>query len=240
MGLIPQYDKTPLTPYDQFDHDTAKKLIAVIGRHRKLMRHPRSATYAKWIHLIRDSGINQDRIMAVIVWLEVDANFTHEMTPKVYSGETFVEKFERIEEAIKRQQRQNPIVAETELGSAVHHDLELYHWPGDGKAKLRAAIELSLINYTALAATLARRGKTKPPDRLAAEVLSNMGTERTFLPRWFRRAFDISRKKPNKFQIMNYVFATDHWMFERMAQEWAGRYGAGPDKLKALLEAVRG
>lgn len=248
--LLNGYDGTPPKIKHTPEHlaDAIKLRDAL---HQKQVMVGRKISVKRWADeiatLVNQIGSLQ-RVRDVLEWYL--PRIGNEFIPEAYSGKGFRQKFPKIESAMKKDQKRNPTVTETPLGSKIYDWASRFKWPKGADSKLRAAVEVSLVNYTTFSKHLRdwvvkqtfNKGYTdKGLFRLATEIQSQLGSPQTFFDKWWGDVFkSVKGWKTWSGDLLQFVFDPKHKIMTNMGRDWSKAYCGEAGRWDKLMEVLNG
>lgn len=204
---------------NEFDLKCANLLYGVVVKYCKLKRRYNRKQWAAAFADLREK-IGEERIRVALDFYS--RHFMGDFIPRAYSAHGFVEKFEKIEDAMRRQ----PIsiipkkyLAQAKQGQRDAGDL---HWPNDEKADELVFIQSSLSNYHKFLADLDKCSKletiTCDLNDLAQYVLYGIQADaREFVVMWWlplvhRIAWQWERWDGN---LKSWIFRPSHSHYQK-------------------------
>jgi hypothetical protein len=247
MSLFPT--DTTATNGTTTDEDKAhaRRLYQIV-KDKKLLgaNEVRPSTWARYVTMLRvKQGVTDERISAALEWYSTNAG--RKYVPEIFCGRALKEKFDKLERAMLRSREKGEGIVISSDAEKALKNVDGLGWPKGSKARLPAAVQLTVENRGKLVGRLAplrdfyEKGKASEDRRvridsgrkfnIANAVLAALGLSPVaFASAWFRRVHGtVLHWDAWSGEFSGFVFdpANDYtkkWG-QRVCQEFSGRPG---------------
>lgn len=238
MGFLPVTTKTTKTTED--DRIRADALHGAIAR--KLRRRT-GWSRNKWADEFRrlresftDSAEGGTRIKNTLAWYI--KNVGGEYVPVVACAKSFRTKFDRLEAAMLRHQRDQPGIEVSEVAESIaKRQSRKNGWPKGSKDQLPHVVQMSLNNAEDF---LKRLGgvKERRLREFAVKVKSKFaGGVESFVDRWMDKVHSqVANWDDWSGNLKPWAFSPTHKMFVSMGRGWSQEYSNGTKLWSLLME----
>lgn len=188
-----------------------------------------------------DVAEGDKRIKKTLAWYV--SHIGGEYVPIAACAKSFRSKFERLEAAMNRDQRDNPDVKISETAESIaKRQCRKNGWPKGSKDKIPAVAQISLDNLNRLVKRLAKIAKGDKPrvSAFAKKIMSNFaGGHEGFVDRWLDKVHaQVANWSDWSGDLMPWAFSPKHKLFVSMGRGWSQDYSSGTKLWSILMEEV--
>ncbi len=229
-----------------WDINTAKHLLSILRKKRKLTGPISMTTWSKQIQLLRKhDGIDEKEIKHILEWLNI--HLMDEYVPVIISAKSFRAKFVQLQLA---RERALPTEAETSpLAKKIVERLSLLHWPKGSKQSLAQHVQTSINEVD----TITRKIKLvlwatdeTPSNRTTLKIAKRIYTHLTshqFVEMWWSSAHNSIKNWSDwsgELRSFGFKWSTDkaNKMIGKIIQEYSQDESQLGKLLKLLEEPV--
>lgn len=168
------------------------------------------------------------RIDEVLSWYV--RNIGKPMVPEAYCANSFRRKFDRIEAAMKRDQRDNPPPTTDPIALRISERLLMKAWPKGSDKDVPSVVAVSLRNVEEFAHKLATYERQSVGNSVgslfAKRIQADIGTPSSFTESWMNWVHDrVKNWEAWDGKLARWAFRPDHDQFHKMGAGWAAKYG---------------
>lgn len=207
----------------------AKMLFEALAKKRKVLGQFTAQKKRWWaiaLQKLASLGIEHSRITKALKWYTT--NIGRPYVPKAYSAKSFVLKFSRIEDAIRRDKDSIDLDV-SPLAEQMTKHLRMKTWPKNSERQLAHTIQLSLDTHKKVKTLLREAQDMDLPPKcktLAAHIIKKMGYGANFVEQWMMEVWDdIVDWKGWNGELLTMALNPSSKRFDRMGCGWTADYG---------------
>jgi hypothetical protein len=213
----------------------AELVIKAGKRHRRSSQRDWERAFTK-----AEQTYSASTVETVFNWYA--KHFGERFVPEIESGKTFYTRFEAIQKAIKRDERDNPQVTVSPQAAKLAKRFDNWGWPKGSETQLPTVVQVSIDRIEELVTKLngvysVRQSPVE--NRLVLEVIRQTADVNWLLTEWFR---DVHRRVANwaawSGDLMPFAFDFNSKQFRAMAQDWSRKKCGDPTVWDKILKEI--
>lgn len=240
---IPRKEKTTTKPPRQEDLDRAQMLRKAVIEKTGIIRPWKKSNWAREFRKLSDQLGNEHRLLQTLVFY-CEHMTDSEFYPVARCGKSFRKKFEGIENARKKYEKDNPPPVELDkTGKLLLTNLKHLNWPKGSKTKLPRFIHTTLTNYQNFLVKVKRLRETGVKDRMLSKFLLHLKgalpSDYTFVETWARQVQkDVENWESWSGRLLSLAFdGANGGQFADMGAQIASQFSGSVDLWEKLWSA---